>query len=396
MADSNPDYKKLRGRGYTRGLFKQGGTWRLWLGSDHLLSVKSMSYSESYRRFYFRDIQAIIISQTAKDKVYSVIWGTLCLLCVLLAATQGPVWAIVGGTFFVVFAVLLGINLWRGPTAKCIIRTAVQTEELPSLSRVHVAQEVLQIIKPLIEQAQGRLDAQQMPQIVDQVPQVTAPKAVLSRAEERLTTYNGRAHEMLFYFLILCALISGVDLAMHAEPLVVFKLIFIVGVLLAGFFAAIKQHRTNMTPELKRVTWISFTGVAVLLYGIFMGANISHSMRHPGVLDNGTSLGDFAKVMGNWIVNLISIVFCAPLGVLGIYRLSEFRTNLKTILQEQAANAEAEAQIRANMDTRVPSAAVPIPPVAPIPEEMTTTSSPETTTLTAEPPAAVNNSENAS
>jgi len=31
---------------------------RLWLGPDHLLAVRSVGFSEEYKRFYFSDIQA--------------------------------------------------------------------------------------------------------------------------------------------------------------------------------------------------------------------------------------------------------------------------------------------------------------------------------------------------
>lgn len=390
MADSNPEYQKLRGRGYTRKFFKGGAAWRLWLGKDHLLSVKSTGYSEEYRRFYFRDIQAIIISQTQTQGIFNVVFGLPAAICVILVLTQGAGWNVFFGTLFMIFAGLLAYNLWRGPTVKCTIRTAVQTEDLPSLSRLPVAEEVVQRIKPLIEQAQGRLDEQQTPQIVDQVSQVVAPVSAMARkADEELITYHGRAHETLFYLLILCALINGLDLAIHAEPLVVFELIAIFGVMFTGFMAAIKQHRSNMTIELKRVTWISFTGVAVLLYGVFMGANISHSARHPGVM-GGPSLGDYGKFMGNWVVNLIMVVYCTPLGALGIYRLYEFRTNLHKILQTQAAaKAEADAQAQARLNAQIAeklTTAVPIPPVAPLPEELMTTDSVRPVEVAPEPP----------
>jgi len=376
MADSKLHYQKLRGRGYTRKFFKGGSAWRLWLGNDHLLSVKSTWWSEEYRRFYFRDIQAIIILPTQTQSVLNVTFGLPAAICMVLVVTQGAGWNILFGTLFMIFAGLLAYNLWRGPTAKCTIRTAVQTENLPSLNRLRLAEEVIQRIKPLIEEAQGRLDELQTPQIVEKAAQVVAPVSAMSRkADEALITYNGRAHEMLFYLLILCALINGLDLAMHTEPLVVFELIAIFGVVVSGFVAAIRQHRSNMTPELKRVTWISFAGIAILLYAIFMGANISHSMGRPGVM-GGPTLHDYGKFMGNWVVNLIMVAFCLPLAALGIFRLIEFRSNLHKILQAQtAAKVEAEAQAQARLNARIAAqlpAAAPIPPVAPLPEELTT------------------------
>ena len=45
-------------------------------------------------------------------------------------------------------------HVMLGTTCRCLIRTAVQTEELPSLRRVRNADKVLARIRPLIESAQ--------------------------------------------------------------------------------------------------------------------------------------------------------------------------------------------------------------------------------------------------
>jgi hypothetical protein len=343
MASLAPTYRKLRGRSS-----KMGATCRLWLADDHLLSVRSSGYTEDYKRFFFRDIQAIVISQTFTDKVYSVIFGTICVVCTPLAATQGPGWNIFWGTLFVIFAALLGVNIWRGPTANCKIRTAVQTEELPSLNRLRLAEEVVRQIKPLIEQAQGRLNDEEMPAIVDQMPQVAAPVSATTQITEKLVAYNGRTHEMMFFFLLLSAVFNGIDLAIDAAPLVVFDMTFTMGILISGFLAAIKQHRTNISRPLKQITWISFGLIAVYIYVCFVGTSIMYSIRHPGKISN-PSLSDYGVFMGHWVVDLIMIVICAPLGSLGLYFLSEFRTSQKTALLVQAQeNKRAEAQAKAD------------------------------------------------
>ena len=43
------------------GFSTSGGYASLWQGKDHLLSIDSSGYTEEYKRFYYRDIQAIII-----------------------------------------------------------------------------------------------------------------------------------------------------------------------------------------------------------------------------------------------------------------------------------------------------------------------------------------------
>ena len=43
----------------------------LWLGRDHLLCVDSSGYTETYKRFYFRDIQAVTIVATKRRTVFN-------------------------------------------------------------------------------------------------------------------------------------------------------------------------------------------------------------------------------------------------------------------------------------------------------------------------------------
>jgi hypothetical protein len=133
----------------------------LWLGPDHLLDVNSSGYSETYKRFYFRDIQAVIMRETRRRTVWNVILvvpiiGCLAELLTGLASTPGNrtatiVWLI----FSVIFLVPFLINNILGTTCACHLRTAVQIEELPSLCRVRKTRRVLEKIRPLIIAAQG-------------------------------------------------------------------------------------------------------------------------------------------------------------------------------------------------------------------------------------------------
>lgn len=130
---------------------------RLFLGKDHLLSVDSARYTEEYKRFYFRDIQAITIRQTGTGKIINVVLGVLAIppLVATLATAGGfrIFWAIVTS----VFLVFLLANTLSGPTCTCHMRTAVQTEELPSLRRLRRARKVLARLRPFLTAEQGEL-----------------------------------------------------------------------------------------------------------------------------------------------------------------------------------------------------------------------------------------------
>jgi hypothetical protein len=132
----------------------------LWLGEDHLLCADSNGYSETYKRFYFRDIQAITIRQSTRRNVWNAILVlpvATCLLGLIVSLLPGHdtaaivVWSIFGTLFVAPFV----INNVRGPTCTCQLRTAVQIEELPSLCRVRKARRVIEQIRPLVAAAQG-------------------------------------------------------------------------------------------------------------------------------------------------------------------------------------------------------------------------------------------------
>ena len=47
-----------------------GSSSRIYLGEDHLLSVESNLSTEKYYRFYFSDIQAIIVRRTDRAALW--------------------------------------------------------------------------------------------------------------------------------------------------------------------------------------------------------------------------------------------------------------------------------------------------------------------------------------
>jgi TctA family transporter len=139
----------------------------LWLGSDHLLLVQRGGFTETYKRFYFRDIQAITVQETRRRTIWNAVLMVplgICLIGLVICAIPRMngvamiVWAIFGGLFLLPFVV----NNLRGTACACQLRTAVQTEEIASLSRVRQTRKVLAKIRPLIVAAQGQLTPEEV------------------------------------------------------------------------------------------------------------------------------------------------------------------------------------------------------------------------------------------
>ncbi len=161
------EYEKLPGRGLRRGGFMVvvATHSRLWLGSDHLLLVDSNGYQETYKRFAFRDIQAITLTRTRRRAILNAVFATPAVIFALLAAfNSSPAAQITFGSLALLFAILVLINSLRGPTCRCDLTTAVQTDELASLRRLSRANKVLARLRPLVLSAQN-------------APSTTAPNA---------------------------------------------------------------------------------------------------------------------------------------------------------------------------------------------------------------------------
>jgi len=161
----------------------------LWLGDDHLLLVEASGYTENYKRFYFRDIQAITVQATERGRVWNIILGGVLLVTVLaliftIPKTAPANWTgnqmageIALGFLAAIFAVSCLLSFLAGPTCKTYLRTAVQTEELPSLSRVRQTGNVIRKIRPLIVAAQGELSGEEVVARLQETIRAPAPAA---------------------------------------------------------------------------------------------------------------------------------------------------------------------------------------------------------------------------
>lgn len=179
-ANTDKPYRRLPGTGYRRlvpgwaivllffviGIFAlllRGRRVQLWLGDTHLLLVEWDGYREYYKRFGFADIQSFSIRKTSDGRN-----GNIVLVCVLLLfVALGLSTDDTGLRIFLCcvagfFGVCLLINTLLGPTCRCHARTAVQSEELPSLGRLRTAQKVLNQLRPLIQGAQGTMSAEEL------------------------------------------------------------------------------------------------------------------------------------------------------------------------------------------------------------------------------------------
>lgn len=157
----------------------------LWLGPDHLLCVETEGHAESYKRFYFRDIQAITLRKTNRLGLLAVVTGGLTALLGAIALAMSAIEARwVFGILAAICAIPFVANFLYGPTCACQLRTAVQTENIPSMGRVRRARKVIARIRPLIAAAQGQISAEEIPLRMQGLVTSPTPAAAAATGDE--------------------------------------------------------------------------------------------------------------------------------------------------------------------------------------------------------------------
>jgi len=151
VAETRQIYRKLPGR--RRGFIFSAS---LWTGADHILSVRSARFQEQYKRFYFRDIQAIVVTRVPRFVISPPVAAAAVVLltAVLIVRVWTPpladwLWLVLAAFA----AVWIYISAAQGCT--CRLYTAVSREDLPSIYRMWTARKALAELEQRISQVQG-------------------------------------------------------------------------------------------------------------------------------------------------------------------------------------------------------------------------------------------------
>ncbi len=153
------EYRKLSGP-------SSFSTQRLYAGSDHILAVDGQ-YEEHYKRFFYKDIQALCISRTKLGAIFTGVLFCFLATATLMVVTGDESWKIGGYILGTPVVILLIIHLLRGPTCDCRVKTAVQFERLRTLNRLRKARRVVEKLTETIHEAQGEISREELLRHVD-------------------------------------------------------------------------------------------------------------------------------------------------------------------------------------------------------------------------------------
>jgi len=157
----------------------------LWEGPDHLLQVERDHYTETYKRFFFADIQSINLRRDGRRSTYNIVFGSIIgLLLFFYIMTTTFELQVLWASFMSVFILLALINSLKGPTCVCHITTAVQNEQIPALRRVRKADKIIARVRAAIATSQGLLSPEDLRARLAPPPAMPPPISPLEPAPE--------------------------------------------------------------------------------------------------------------------------------------------------------------------------------------------------------------------
>jgi hypothetical protein len=276
MSTSPSSYRRLPGRGISLT-----GYYRLYEGPDHLLLASETGYRESYKRFYYQDIQAVILGPSPARLIWNGLWGVLAVICatvwggILMASTPLETGRLTSALITILLpATALLVNNLLGPSCTCHIQTAVQLELLPCLRRLRQAKRVLTRLRPHIESTQGLLSAESLASLAA-APVAGGPATPPVIAAPAPLHSEGQIHRLLAWLLL--ADLPGTVLAlagprwMHVPGMLLFSATCIVAVI-----ALVRQRGTDLPAGLRLVPWLTLASAGVhqsisVIYGVYLG-----------------------------------------------------------------------------------------------------------------------------
>ena len=345
MLDEDIAYTRLPARGRRAFGLLDPGRYELHLGGDHVLHLCRGLFKETYKRFYFHDIQAVVVGRTSARGSMNLLLAGASLLSASLAVTVSITWS---WDAAVVLAVVAGIPLlllaWNtalGPTCRCRLCTAVQTEDVAAMGRMRRAEATLAILGPLIEAAQGRLTPEALGADSEELIAVEASThaAPLTAAPASSPTHlhheHGTYHAACFWLLLAGGATILVDVFwQHRVKNLVDASLFLAEAIVV-VLALRRQQNSDLPRGLQTVTWASLIVlIADLVLGVFMGMFVMFSkleaeMASPKMqLDPFFALDMTMEGPAFELYTAVMLVAHTVVAVVGLLRLREFRAAL--------------------------------------------------------------------
>ncbi|MDY6879974.1 MAG: hypothetical protein V2J25_17025 [Desulfatiglans sp.] len=308
------------------------GKSSLWLGRDHLLAVQSRYFSEDYKRFYFKDIQCLVTCKTGTGKTQNMVLGLFGLLFIALGIrVQGVwVWPTICWIATCVMLLLLVINWLRSPTCDCYLKTAVQTEKLPSLCRMRTVKKALGLLEPLIQDVQGSLTEEEMETNLTEGKSQEIDSKGSERSNHPMIWESGRTHRTLFYLLLMSGLITALDMRFSHVTITLLGTFISLGSGICTIMALVRQYESKTPRALRVITWTTLAFVCLefcFSYVFFFVAAMKNQEVAHNQWEMIKRLAALSPLDSPWLTGLFafSISLSVLLGAAGLILLRRYQ-----------------------------------------------------------------------
>ena len=317
-----------------------GGYHKLYLGTDHLLSVTSHYMSEDYHRFYYKDIQALITRKTISGLVQNIIYGFFILIFIvpLYWASEGLAvfFSIMAGGFLL----LLLVNWLRGPTCITHIMTPVQTMRLNSLNRIKILNKSMRQLRPLIRGIQGNLSKEELAKIYQEdesQPTLSTPLIPSLRHEP------GTFHKLLFSLILIHAVFIFVDIFHQNILFSSLSMLINMSIIILLIICLVKQAGSDIYKAVKIISWSTIPYLSlgfivsyiVYIYVAIKNPNVGNNQWEMIKLVSALSPKENPLLMA---FSVFSLLISLMLGIPGLIMTIKYQNAHKSALQSQPAD----------------------------------------------------------
>jgi hypothetical protein len=269
----------------------------LWMQSDHLLRVRGNPFSQQYRRYYFADIQGLVITELPGTAAYY--WYAAALSLFLMGGWLAYSRHLIGAYLT---AIAVGFAFYLGrrvPNCTCYLKTSVGTDKLPAIRNLRTARKAVAMLISEIEKVQGPLSRETLDS--------HAPGIFLTSNStvSPVSHYSGVLHWFLFGLMLFHGGMSTVVwfLGSYSTPVSVVSGSISAGIILLAILAAFKQHRTDMSQGVRWVVYdtlvlYALDAVASFAVSIYVGIQIA---------SKGLKAGDRGAMMAHPAIRVLLV-----------------------------------------------------------------------------------------
>jgi hypothetical protein len=225
--------------------------------------------------------------------------------------------------------IFFAYHVLKGPTCKTPLFTAVQKEELHSLRRLKVAQSVLNQLRSIIEQHQGKMDTDTL---IRQTARPTAgrprsaPPGGPQKIPRELKPEKGRLHFLLFTLLIIEGLIVAAGFVFTHIALTLMSTAVTMMVGISVVVALVKQHQSNLKKPLRSITWAALGYVCFSFFADYI-LTVWIAFKNPQIMRNQWELFKLISTITPWqspvmmTLNIVVLGASMVIGITGLFML---------------------------------------------------------------------------